>query len=244
MMTETSAPEACLPDDLVIVPYGKRNGITLTLASAVLFSIALWVFLFAKTLFGLGIVLFALGAVGMILGYARVSQPPVSLRGDPTGLFYFHRRGQYGLSWDNIARIDVPRVSQGLESLDLPFIGIKLKRINPLLDVISPRLATGLLSEQRPLLMTAAAQDESLETLEAQLGAEFTPFVADGERYRGVLAMFGHRTVILEKHLGYHLFIASDALDDEPVAVARRLRAYKAAWQQHQALQPSNTLTD
>lgn len=219
-------------EPLIIVPASKRNGITLSLISALLFCAALCVFLFAKTLFGLGIVLFALGSVGLILGYAKVSQPPESVRCDSSGFYYFHRRGRYALAWDNIARIDVPRVSQGLDSLDLPFIGIKLKRINPLLDVISPRLATGLLSEQRPLLMTAAAQDEALETLETQLGAEFTPLVTDGERYRGVLAMFGHRTLILDKHLGYHLFIPADALDDEPVAVARRLRAYKSAWLQ------------
>lgn len=228
-MTQESIAETHSPEPVVIIPDSKRNGVTLSLISALLFCGALAIFLFAKTLFGLGLVLFALGAVGLILGYAKVSQPPVSIRGDESGLYYFHRRGEYALCWDNIARIDVPRVSQGLDSLDLPFIGIKLKRINPLLDVISPRLATGLLTEQRPLLMTAAAQDEALETLETQLGAEFTPLITEGERYRGVLAMFGHRTLILDKHLGYHLFIPADALDDEPVAVARRLRAYKSA---------------
>ncbi|MBT1442973.1 DUF2982 domain-containing protein [Shewanella sp. JM162201] len=212
---------------LVIRPHSKRNGITLAFVSGLLFCTALCIFLFAKVYFGIGLVMFALGAVGLVLGYAKLSQPPESIVADSDGLGYFHRRGSYRVSWDNIQRIDVPRVSQGLGSLDLPFIGIKLKKINPLLDSISPRLATGLLSEQRPLMMTAAAQTDIENALEQQLGAEFTPLVTHGERYRGVLAMFGHRCLLLERELGFHLFIPADALDDEPVAVARQLRQLK-----------------
>lgn len=216
-----------------IVAATKRNGITLALISALLLCVSLIIFIAARHWFGPGLVLFTLGAVGLVLGYAKVSQPPESLKGDAEGLVFFHRRGQYRLEWENIQRIDVPRVSQGLDSLDLPFIGIKVKKINPVLDCISPRLATGLLSEQRPLLMTAAAQDDTLESLETQLGAEFTPLVTHGERYRGVLAMFGHRCLLLDKQLGYHLYIPADALDDEPVVVARRLREFKALQLSH-----------
>lgn len=49
--------------------------------------------------------------------------------------------------------------------------------------------------------MTAAAQDEELQTLEAALSAEFEPLTVNDERYRGVLAMFGRRCLTLDKYL-------------------------------------------
>ncbi len=72
--------------------------------------------------------------------------------------------------------------------------------------------------------MTAASQDADLATLETYLGAEFGPLVIEGDRYRGVLAMFGHRCVMLDTRLGYHLYIPHDSLDREPKDFIKLLR--------------------
>ena len=181
----------------------------------------------AGGLFAQGLVCFTFGGVITILGYAKVSLPAVSLSLTPEGVHYYHKRGQVFIEWDNIQRVDIPRVTQGLETIDLQFVALKLKQINPILDNISLRLATGLMTEQRPLLMTAAAQDEMLETLEHYLSAEFTPLVVNGDRYRGVLAMFGHRCEMLNKHLGYHLYIPIECLDRSPEEFVALLRQTK-----------------
>jgi len=212
-----------------VKPRAKHNGITLSLGGLLLALLGLGIFLNFQSLFALGLTSFCLGVLAMVLGWAKLGEPEESLIGDEQGLTFKHRRGQLYVRWDNIQRIDIPRVSQGLESLDLPFVGLRLHAINPVLDVISPRLATGLLSEQRPLMMTAVANDESLQSLEAYLGTEFTPLVVNGERYRGVLAMFGHRCELLAKHLGYHLYIPADALDRDPMELARLLRQTRQA---------------
>lgn len=202
-------------DHLAIRPDTKRNGISLSLMGAVLLLLGLMLLLTGNW-FAQGLLSFFLGAVATILGVAKLIEPEVSIELSCDGIEYHHRRGKWFITWDNIQRIDIPRVSQGVEMIELPYIGVRLKYINPVLDNISPRLATGLLTEQRPLLMTAAAQDELMEHLEHYLSSEFAPLVVNGERYRGVLAMFGHRCELLASHLGYHLYIPRDCLDREP----------------------------
>ncbi|ABZ76092.1 conserved hypothetical protein [Shewanella halifaxensis HAW-EB4] len=191
----------------------KRNGLTLTLAGGLGLVIALTLFLSGSHLFAPGIICFALGSIALVLGVAKLLEPEVTAKLTEQGVTYFHRRGQVVIAWDNIQRLDQLRVSQGLETLTLPYIGIKLKLVSPVLECISLRLATGLLTEQRPLLMTASTQGEDLSILENQMSEEFTPFIENNDRYKGVLAMFGHRSRLLNSHLGYHLFISTDALD-------------------------------
>ncbi|MDB2387385.1 DUF2982 domain-containing protein [Shewanella sp.] len=216
---------------LLIKSPNKRNGYTLTCAGAIGLAVAIGLFLSGSHLFAPGMVCFALGAVSAVLGIAKLLEPEITMTIDASGMHYFHRRGEVKVSWHNIQRMDQLRISQGLESLSLPYIGIKLKTVGPILDTISLRLASGLLTEQRPLLMTASAQDEDLSTLEDQISAEFTPFIEGNDRYKGVLAMFGHRCRILAKHLGFHLYIATDALDRPVEEFIALMRHY-----QHQAM--------
>ncbi len=213
---------------MLISPYSKRNGITLSIVGAVSLIASLIIFIGFKGFFVLGMLCFALGSVGFILGFAKLYQPAVSFKLTTEGVEFFHRRGQVFIEWHNIQRVDSVRVNQNMELIELPYIGVKLKQINPILDCISPRLATGLLTEQRPLLMTAATQDEDLQSLEGYLGVEYTPLLVNGDRYRGVLAMFGHRCQTLHEQLGYHLYLSIDSLDREPKEFVVLLRQ----WQQ------------
>jgi hypothetical protein len=202
--------------ELTIRPYSKRNGLTLTIVGFISALLGLTFVLSVSHLFAAGIVFIGIGMTCLVLGIAKLYEPEVSLRLTASGLDYYHRRGRWHIAWDNIQRLDTARVSQNLALIELPYIGFKLNKINPLLDCISPRLATGLLTEQRPLLMTAATQDEDLQELEKFLGAEFTPLIVNGERYKGVLAMFGHRTQTLNSQLGYHVYLSHDCLDRSP----------------------------
>lgn len=215
-------------DEAVLIrPINKRNGLTLTFAGASGLIIGLILFLSGSHLFAPGIICFASGVIALVLGGAKLVEPDVTAKLTEQRLTYFHRRGQVVINWQNIQRVDQPRVTQGLETLTLPYIGIKLKRVSPVLECISLRLAAGLLTEQRPLLMTASAQDEDLSALENQMCAEFTPFIENNDRYKGVLAMFGHRCRLLDSHLGYHLYIATDTLDRPADEFIRLLRDYK-----------------
>ncbi|MGS0682954.1 DUF2982 domain-containing protein [Shewanella sp. 125m-7] len=212
---------------VLIRPVNKRNGITLTVFGLLGIVAGLSLFLSGSHLFAPGIVCFAFGAITAVLGCSKLVEPEVTVKLTSEGVSYFHRRGQFDITWDNIQRLDQPRVSQGLEILTLPYIGIKLKKVSPVLECISLRLAAGLLTEQRPLLMTASAQDEDLSTLENQMVEEFSPFIEDNDRYKGVLAMFGHRCRILDTHLGYHLFISTDTIDRPANEFLVLLREYK-----------------
>lgn len=213
-------------DVILVRPLSKRNGLTLTWLGGMSLVLGFSLFLAMPALFAVGLVFFSLGAIGLILGLAKVFEPQTTLSLAQNGLTYFHRRGQVFIGWDNIQRVDIPRVMHGIDTIELSYLGIKLKHLNPILDNISPRLATGLLTEQRPLLVTAASQDEDLATLETYLGAEFGPLVIEGDRYRGVLAMFGHRCVMLDTRLGYHLYIPHDSLDREPTEFIKLLRQH------------------
>ncbi|MBW8185251.1 DUF2982 domain-containing protein [Shewanella nanhaiensis] len=204
----------------------KRNAITLTFVGLAGIVLGLVLFLSSSVLFAPALCAFALGIIATVLGVSKQMEPEVSITLSPDGLSYHHRRGSLFIEWENVQRFDIPKSLDGLETVELPFIGIRLKKINPVLDVIPGRLATGLLTEQRPLLMSAVTLDENLELLEDYLNSEFTPLLVNGERYRGVLAMYGHRSEMLNRNLGYHQYIPFDCLDREPREFLTLLRDY------------------
>ncbi|MCH1924653.1 DUF2982 domain-containing protein [Shewanella sp. C32] len=217
-------------DTIELRSTSKRNALTLTVVGASALMIAIILFVADRSWFAVAFVAFMLGAVALIIGIAKQYEPAVVMTLSAEGLRFHHRRGSLFIEWQNIQRIDFPRVQRGLALVELPFIGVKLKAVNPILDNISPRLATGLLTEQRSLMMTAVANDEDLAALEHYLSAEFTPLVVNGDRYRGLLAMFGRRCLTLDKHLGYHLYLSAEFVELEPQQLLMQLRDY---WQTH-----------
>ncbi|MBE7213987.1 DUF2982 domain-containing protein [Shewanella benthica] len=204
----------------------KRNSRTLTLVGAIVLTIGIGLFLSSTAMFAPGMLCFSLGVISLVLGVSKILEPEISLELNQQGLKYHHRRGSIFIEWDNVQRIDIPRGLDGFDSIPLPYIGLKLKRINPVLDIIPGRLATGLLTEQRPLLMSAVTLDEDLIELEAYMNSEFTPLVVNDERYRGVLAMFGHRCEMLSKNMGFHIYIPVDCLDRPADEFVKLLREY------------------
>ncbi|WP_394229034.1 DUF2982 domain-containing protein [Shewanella colwelliana] len=215
-------------EPIIFRPTTKHNGWTFTLVGAVMLICGLLFFVLSKTMFGPGMVCFLFGMVLTVLGVAKLIQPEVSVEFRSQGLVYHHRRGTIYLRWENIQRVDVPRSILALDSDELPYIGLRLNQLSALLDDIPPRLATGLLTEQRPLLMSSLTLDGELSGLEHYLNSEFSPLNVDGKPYDGVKGMFARRCEQLNNQLGYHLYLPTDCLDREPRAFLTLLRDYKA----------------
>ncbi|MBE8168702.1 MAG: DUF2982 domain-containing protein [Shewanella sp.] len=209
-----------------ISPKRKYNGSVFTLFGAIGLIISFALFI-NSGYFAQGLIFFTLGAVCLILGIAQLIEPQISFMFSENSFTYFHRRGQVEINWENIQRFDVLRINNGLAMVELPYIGIKLRSINPVLDSISPRLATGLLTEQRSLMITASAQAGDEQALEVYLNHEFMPLTVNDERYRGILAMFGRRSLMLELFLGYHIYIPADSFDRDIGDFLKLLRKTK-----------------
>lgn len=212
---------------ILIRAQAKRNGIT-TLGIGVVGLFLSWLVLrlLPEGMFIPGVFATSLSIVALLIGWMKIREPAHSFALTRQKLQYLHRCGQWSLAWNNIQRIDTPRITEGLEQKDLPLVGIRLKQYQPLLESISPRLATNILMEQRPLLLHNREQqcttgtcygDDLLEQDEYRL--------EDGTRIKGIDAMLANRMSKLRASLGYDLFINSAELDrptDEFVALLRQ----------------------
>lgn len=202
-------------DSITIRAASKRNGITTTLIGVGLLLLAFLVMtLLPDVLFLPGVFIASAGIVGLVMGWFKIREPNHSLEITPKGIRYIHRNGEWWLDWENVQRIDAPRVTRGIELRDLEVVGFRLKNVEPLVDSISPRLATNILMEQRPLLLQN--QDEKCVTgncAGADLLEDDQFKLPGGRQLRGVQAMFAHRMSRLRERLGYDLFIAAAELD-------------------------------
>lgn len=155
-----------------------------------------------------------LSIVALVIGWFKLREPPNSLLLSRQQLCYHHRCGQWSLAWQNIQRIDIPKSNQGVSQQPLELVGIRLKQYQPLLQHISPRLATNILMQQRPLLLHAedkqcasgGCYDDSLIEADSYR-------LDDGQVIRGVTAMLANRMNKLRQALGYDLFIPAEDLD-------------------------------
>jgi hypothetical protein len=110
----------------------------------------------------------------------------------------------------------VPRITKGIEQVDLEMIGFKLRDADIFLDEISPRLITYLLMEQRPLTMQNRAHNAATGRSYGADMIEDEKFLrTSGETIKGVSAMFGHRMGKLRNQLGYDIFISTNEIDRE-----------------------------
>ncbi|WP_100658002.1 DUF2982 domain-containing protein [Alteromonas flava] len=197
----------------------KRNGITTTLIGCALIVAGFTILsLFREYLFLAGVFVASAGIVGVIMGWFKIREPDFSLEISAAGIRYNHRNGQWLVSWDNIQRIDAPRVTRGLNSHDLEMVGIRLRDPASVINAISPRLATNILMEQRPLLLqNPEANCATGSCGSADLLEDDTFKLDSGEVLRGIKAMLAHRMRKLRDRLGYDLYIAAAELD-RPVA--------------------------
>lgn len=172
--------------------------------------------------------------VMIALGVGKIIEPETSLEITPTDITYLHFRGRWTLHWDDVQRFDIPKLSRGLEQIETPFLGIRLRQYDQFLSQLSPRLAVHLVYQQRPLMMQAIRSEmpphrEYLDYVDVP-----DVFVsACGNTYRGVIATFATRMSLMREMLGFDLYISQNALDRPLPEFINHLKALQATRQQH-----------
>lgn len=222
-----------------VTPQAKRNALTFCGLSLLLLMLIVFLHLSQPSIpVGVTVVLGATSAIFMLLGVGKLIEPPVSLVITPDTIEFLHRRGQWQISWDNIVRYDIPRVSRLMDLEDAPFLGFRLRDPEQVLQTISPRLASGLLFEQRQLLNLALRHERPDENDYSEYFDIKDQYVgASGKVYRGLIASFAVRMEQLRELLGYDLYVSATALD-------RDIYEFKAHLHQLQASRNDTTLDD
>ncbi|MFA3791788.1 DUF2982 domain-containing protein [Aliiglaciecola sp. SL4] len=202
----------------------KRNGLTTFLCGvAALFLAIMLLAYLPNSLYLIGVLALSASIVTMLIGWFKVREPVHSIELTKTHILYHHRHGKWTLEWSNIQRVDVPKVSQGVEQIHLGMVGIKIKQYEPLLKSISPRLATNLLLEQRPLLLQNN-QCVGGGCYSNTLIENDTYKTSEGKTIKGIPAMLANRMSKLRAGLGFDIFISVSELDrssDEFVGLLR-----------------------
>ncbi|MCB4437636.1 DUF2982 domain-containing protein [Alteromonas sp. McT4-15] len=219
---------------IYIKAASKSNGITSLVIGAVgLIIAALWLSFMPDWLFLAGIFITSAALVCLLVGYFKLREPDYSLEIAKDYITYQHRLGSWRIHWDNLQRADCPRVRYGLEHVPLETVGFKLKSYTDFLHTISPRLATHLLMEQRPLLMQNTDENcASGSCYEQSMFDDKQYVMEDGTVINGIKAMLAHRMVELRKRLGFDIFIASSELDRDAQDFARLIASCQQARQQ------------
>ncbi|MED5525094.1 MAG: DUF2982 domain-containing protein [Pseudomonadota bacterium] len=189
-----------------------RNGLTLTLLGLLL--LILGPTLLAFGWFGPGMVLLLAMPVLLILGIGKLTEPKVSLSLNHNSLSLHHRRGGWSLRWQDIQRIDQLAIGSGFERMELPYIGFRLKTPEILLDTINTRLAVGLLTEQRNVLILALRTQSPNPQAEDLFEASYYRSPT-GKEYRGVLGMLGQRMKRFRELTGFDVIIAEELAGEE-----------------------------
>ncbi|WP_371193572.1 DUF2982 domain-containing protein [Glaciecola sp. SC05] len=216
-----------ITDTIYIRGVSSHNGLTTILIGLVALTVgSLVINLLPELFFLAGIIVIAVGIIAITMGIFKIREPKYSLEITKQAVTYHHRLGKWHIPWDNIQRVDVPRVHMGLEHVDLEMVGFRLKHPETILPNISPRLITHLLMEQRPLVVKAEQANCGTGKCYGDDMIEDAKYkTVDGTIIKGVIAMFANRMRKLQNGLGYDIFISINELDrsaEEFVALVRQ----------------------
>ncbi len=202
-------------NDLIqIRATSKRNGVTSVIIGLVGLLVAvLLLTLLPKSAYLVGIFAASASIVSLLIGWFKIREPDYSIEISRDTIFYRHRHGQWQVDWNNVHRIDTPKIHSGIEHKALGMVGIRLKDYQPLLDSISPRLATNLLLEQRPLLLQGDNNCNTGACYSATLIEDDVHKLPDGKVIKGIKAMLANRMEKLRNNLGFDLFISAAEID-------------------------------
>ena len=205
-------------EPIFIRAASKSNGITsIVIGLAGLVVSLLWFLLLPEWLFLAGIFITSASLVTLLVGYFKVREPEFSLEITTEFIIYRHRLGSWNIHWDNLQRAGCPKVRKGLEQVELETIGFKIKDYSDFLTTISPRLATHLLMEQRPLLLQNNEDSCATGSCYEQSMFDDNQFtLSDGTVLTGVKAMLGNRMNELRQRLGFDVYIAASEIDRDP----------------------------
>lgn len=202
-------------DAIYIRSSAATNGITTMLVGAAVALIGTVIISTLPSLFFLVGILFLSGSIiAFVVGFYKLREPKYSLEITKDAILYHHRKGKWRIDWDNIQRVDVPKVHKGLAHIDLEMVGFRLRDPERFLDEISLRLITHLLMEQRPLVTQIVMSDcDSGQCYGDDIIDDVKYKCADGTLITGVTAMFANRMQKLQKGLGYDIYLSVNDLD-------------------------------
>ena len=185
-----SYEELAMEDVIEIRRATKSNVLTTTLLGLVGLLLASQIILWLPTTFYVpGILLASLSIVTLLVAFFKYREPLHSFILSRQTIHYQHKNGHWQLDWNNIQRIAVPRITQGVEQNELMMVGIKLKSYQPLL------LSTGMQG------MLA----NRMQKLRQRLG--FDLYIAGSELDRSE-----HDFVQLLQQCQQHVMLTSDSL--------------------------------
>ncbi len=200
-------------ESIEIRPTANNHGLFLIVVGSALFLITLFIAQWYWHSFRLVfIALFLIFTVIIFTGILKRSQPTFSISLTKNYFIFIHKFGRWQLSWHEIAYIAPVTSISGIDSQELPYVGIKLKDEAILERLITHRLANRLIHEQRPLLIWAL--NHELLTLDQSL-INFSPYQGVNGVIKGPRAGFLHQAKALKHAFGFKLFIHKSALDRE-----------------------------
>ncbi|PCK31423.1 DUF2982 domain-containing protein [Pseudoalteromonas piscicida] len=152
--------------------------------------------------------------LAIFIGFLKSQQPFFSLYFTEQEFRYVHKYGAWSLSIVNFHSSGIPKVQQGLETLELNTVGIKLNDIDEFLINLTPRLAGKLLIEQRHIFLQAVKMNCENGNCPSEWLIEETHYRSKaGLEYTGLMAMFANRMDNLKTVTGYDLLVPATALD-------------------------------
>lgn len=157
--------------------------------------------------------------MAIFLGFAKLAEPRHFLRCDDQGVHYYHRYGSWSLPWSSFLYCAVPQ----LEQQDLSFIGFKVTDYDAVLQPLRLRLAVRLMTEQRPLFITAVKQGCTGGQCASELLSEKDIFATANQRYDGIKAVFAQRMQRLAQASGFDLFVATSLTAEQTAALCQQI---------------------
>tara|TARA_R110002126_G_scaffold43475_21_gene124613 strand:- start:4524 stop:5138 length:615 start_codon:yes stop_codon:yes gene_type:complete len=157
--------------------------------------------------------------MAIFLGFAKLAEPRHFLKCDEQGVHYFHRYGSWLLPWHSFQFCAVPE----LEQQELSFIGFKVTDYDVVLQPLRLRLAVRLMTEQRPLFMSAVKQSCAGGQCASELLAEKDTFNSGQQRYTGIKAVFAQRMQRLAQASGFDLFVSSSLSAEQTRALCQQI---------------------
>ncbi|MFT5808126.1 MAG: hypothetical protein ACI9LG_002427 [Moritella dasanensis] len=212
---------------MLIRPIAKRNGMTVTIVAAVLIFSSIIALLSIANNNSLYFPLFAgslvVGFILLLVGIVKINDVDYRFSLTNEGIHYFTSRGGFTILWQDIQRIDIPRINDGLALKDLPYIGIRLNQRENLINSASLPTLSHMLLEQRALIMLT----DPNSTLYGNADNMLYPNVKVTHNYKGLQAMFINRMHYLHDTLGYDIYFPEDDLDRPPAEFVTLLRQFK-----------------
>lgn len=195
-----------------IKAIARHNGLFLILLGSILLSITLLLsrHYWQQFTFALMFIISAC-LVTIFIGILKRMEPKHSLVLSEQQCTFYHRHGSWQLLWSDIRNIFPVTDTQGIERIELNYIGIRLEHLETIGESISLRLANRLIHEQKPLIQYCIKA--KLITFEQGI-INFEPFqLSNGTRVKGPLAAFLHHSHTLYNALGAHLYINQNSLN-------------------------------